>query len=210
MPHVSEWEGFHFGGSVMGSSGRRLGRVVHPVKKLLKAGDSGNAVLASNNDSGGHSPTVHEEEEESNNDDYISVCRPAHLAQNKFVSLLLNEAKQRHAGSSKCNNLRYGEEVTAIEGGDLSSRISITTNHFNPNITRSILSNTLPRSCRWSAFLCKKKLWYSHVGHKYNAKSDQCPFSDKFTVIQFTNERLGSSHASFCVQFSVGRCLCLS
>lgn len=144
MPCVSEWEGFHFGGSVMGSSGRRLGRVVHPVNRLLRAGDSGNAVLASNNDSGAHSSTA-AEEEQSNDADFISVCRPAHLAQNKFVSLLLNEAKQRQGGSSKCNNLRFGEEVTAIEEiyhpeSQSQPIISIQTSHGQSYRTRLLVA----------------------------------------------------------------------
>jgi len=139
MPDVSEWEGFHFGGSVMGSSGRRLGRVVHPVKKPLRAGQSGSAILLPTNDKIQSSAA----DDESRDDDYISVCRPAHLAQNKFVSLLLNEAKQRHGGSGE-TNLRYGEEVIAIEEIDLESQsqpiISIKTSHGQTHQTRYLIA----------------------------------------------------------------------
>ena len=45
IPDVNEWERFHFGGSVMNSGGKRLGRVVHPVRESLRAGQSGNALL---------------------------------------------------------------------------------------------------------------------------------------------------------------------
>eukprot|EP00985_Skeletonema_marinoi_P032053 scaffold38014_cov179-Skeletonema_marinoi.AAC.1 len=139
MPDVSEWEGFHFGGSVMGSSGRRLGRVVHPVKKPLRAGQSGSAILLPTNDKIQSSAA----DDESRDDDYISVCRPAHLAQNKFVSLLLNEAKQRQGGSGE-TNLRYGEEVIAIEEIDLESQsqpiISIKTSHGQTHQTRYLIA----------------------------------------------------------------------
>ena len=153
MPDVSEWEGFHFGGSVMGSRGRRLGRVVHPVKEPLKAGESGSAVLApTTNDGGVHASAISaknndddddDDDDESDIDNFISVCRPAHLAQNKFVSLLLNEAKQRHGGSGKCN-LRYGEEVTAIEEiyPETQSKpiISIQTSHGQFYQTRYLIA----------------------------------------------------------------------
>ena len=143
MPDVSEWEAFHFGGSVMGSRGKRLGRVVHPVKETLKAGESGSAIFVpTNNDNGAHSTA--DDDDESNADNFISVCRPAHLAQNKFVSLLLKEAKQRQKGYNKCN-LRYGEEVTAIEEIDPENTqskpiISIQTSHGQSYQTRYLIA----------------------------------------------------------------------
>jgi len=150
MPDVSEWEGFHFGGSVMenngrddedrGGGGRRLGRVIHPVREPLRVGQSGEAVLVPKT----KARPIHSAEAEdggattrnnaNNNDDSpcVSSCRPAHLAQNKFVSLLLQEASKRHSqfgdendskiiaenGNPSSNQhstrLRYGEEVIRI------------------------------------------------------------------------------------------------
>lgn len=153
MPHVSEWEGFHFCGSVMGSSGRSLGKVVHPVKGRLRVGQSGNAMLLPTHDDGTQqaSQAVANEKGGDDNDNYISVCQPAHLAQNKFVSLLLNEAKRRQEGSSSTgdSNLRYGEEVTAIKEFHPESQsqskssqpiISIHTSHGHTYQTRYLIA----------------------------------------------------------------------
>ena len=144
-PDVSEWERFHFGGTVMSSGGKRLGRVVHPVGESLRAGQSGNALLLPQEDSddGLYSSTTtdNESREDCN---YVSACRPAHLAQNKFVSLLLNEAKQRQRGLNKEINLRYGEEVTAINEIDSKSHsqpiISIQTSHAKTYRTRYLVA----------------------------------------------------------------------
>ena len=123
MPDVSEWEGFHFGGSVLSSGGKRLGRVVHPVKGPLRVGQSGNAILLPQEDGMTHAssgPILSTGEKKEVDSNYISACQPAHLAQNKFVSLLLEEAKQRYdsKGTNKEQDdvhLRYGEEVTSIK-----------------------------------------------------------------------------------------------
>mmetsp|Transcript_6481 Transcript_6481/g.14653 ORF Transcript_6481/g.14653 Transcript_6481/m.14653 type:complete len:865 (+) Transcript_6481:28-2622(+) len=142
MPDVSEWDGFHFGGSVLESGdgdvggGKRLGRAIHPVRENLRVGQSGDAILVPKttgmNDVEADNNAIMPTEDDGTDDaPLVSLCRPAHLAQNKFVSLLLQEASRRHhtgfddkedatdngdSDSNKSSNfhLRYGEEVTRI------------------------------------------------------------------------------------------------
>ena len=168
MPNVDEWEGFHFGGSVLDlensssgrySGGKRLGRVLHPVREPLKVGQTGNGILEPHHHSNGSTEeTTHIDNEECDDSDVISTCRPAHLAQNKFVSLLLQEARRRHGyyqhdnekvvhfdatGDNISNNensggshLRYGEEVIGISEHTMSSQLVPDTNNSkSPIIT---------------------------------------------------------------------------
>ena len=110
MPNVNEWEGFHFGGSVLelenssdccyGGGGKRLGRVIHPVREPLKVGQTGNGILVPHHSNGSTEKTTSIDNEESDDSNVISTCRPAHLAQNKFVSLLLQEASRECDDSS--------------------------------------------------------------------------------------------------------------
>jgi len=121
-------------GGLRGS--RRLGRVIHPVREPLKVGQSGDAILVP------HNETIIESNLNAKHDnaDIVSTCRPAHLAQNKFVSLLLDEARRRldelHKDDANKGNgnlaledsisdeyLRYDEEVTHIsESKDFPSQ----------------------------------------------------------------------------------------
>lgn len=106
MPPVSEWEAFHFGGSIIG--GKRLGRVIHPVRDALQIGQRGDAILVSDNDADVESAS--QCEDTANRSNRVSPCQPAHLAQNKFVSLLLDEAQLVNDGE----HLHYNEEVVNI------------------------------------------------------------------------------------------------
>jgi len=153
MPGVGEWEGFHFGGSVMSSDGnggiggRRLGRVIHPVRERLKVGQSGDAVLVPKNDHvAAESSAIMETSADAQHD--VSLCQPAHLAQNKFVSLLLREASRRHSqfdyeaensGITKDGNhsdrLRYGEEVIGISQHE-------STNNHEDNLPSHVTVHT--------------------------------------------------------------------
>ena len=166
MPNVDEWEGFHFGGSVLelenssdccyGGGGKRLGRVIHPVRKPLKVGQTGNGILVPHHSNGSTEKTTSIDNEESDDSNVISACRPAHLAQNKFVSLLLQEAARRRHGCYQNDNeqvadydatgdnisnignsgshLRYGEEVIGISEHTMSSSQSPDTNNNEPPI----------------------------------------------------------------------------
>ena len=106
MPPVSEWEAFHFGASIIG--GRRLGRVIHPVAEPLKIGQRGDAVLVS--DHNGIRAGKDDEGTSVCDIDRISPCQPGHLAQNKFVSLLLKEASRKNNGE----HLHYDAEIVKI------------------------------------------------------------------------------------------------
>ncbi|KAL9182180.1 hypothetical protein ACHAXT_012832 [Thalassiosira profunda] len=113
MPDVEEWEAFHFGGSVMGNEdrkdgwgGRRLGRVVHPVREPLRVRQSGDAILVprgeANSKEGSGGAATEEVDAPA-----VSLCRPAHLAQNKFVSLLLEEARRHFDESDTSKGRSY-------------------------------------------------------------------------------------------------------
>ncbi|KAL3790414.1 hypothetical protein HJC23_013586 [Cyclotella cryptica] len=125
MPPVKEWEAFHFGGCVAHDGGRRLGRVIHPVGQALRVGQRGDAVLVT-----GKSEVVNRPQEEAMSD-RVSPCRHAHLAQNKFVSLLLEEANRTNNGS----HLHYNEEIVKISEGkpcnkDSSSSYSVVDSNI--------------------------------------------------------------------------------
>jgi len=66
-----------------------------------------------------------------------------HLAQNKFFSLLLNEAKQRRLERSYESNLRYGQEVISIKEiqpeSELQPIISIQSSHSQTHQTRYLI-----------------------------------------------------------------------
>ena len=158
MPNVNEWECFNFGGSVDiinpgddGSGGRRLARVIHPVRHRLRVGQRGDAsiIVPEHNhcDPGGNSSSTNigmaEEEATYHRDptSYVSDCRPAHLAQNKFVSLLLQEARRHDemANNGDVHNgresrLRYGEEVIGISDHTPVSLSTTTTSLQQPSI----------------------------------------------------------------------------
>ena len=172
MPDVEEWEAFHFGGSVLKNTtttatatdsidkndacgGRRLGRVIHPVREPLRVGQSGDAVLApkSNIASGVDNRETSKYDNDNDGAPYVSSCRPAHLAQNKFVSLLLQEARRQHYfdnddddGNSN-NRIRYGEEVISITeqssspcGNNREPCIAIQTSQGQTYHTRYLLA----------------------------------------------------------------------
>lgn len=160
MPGVSEWERFHFGGSVITSSGRTLGKVVHPVKEPLRVGQSGNAILLPKDETHSVLSTAGGSNS-GNTENYISVCKPAHLAQNKFISLLLEEAKQRDESTEKSkehgNHLRYGEEVIAIneiysEEEESQTIITIRTSHGHSYRTRYLIAADGVRSFARKSF----------------------------------------------------------
>jgi 2-polyprenyl-6-methoxyphenol hydroxylase-like FAD-dependent oxidoreductase len=139
MPSVHEWECFNFGGSVdsmkPGGGGQRLARVIHPVRHLLRVGQRGDALVVPEKSEHGNSGYNNiwrvEDDAYTHDTQYVSECHPAHLAQNKFVSLLLQEAR-RH-GTSR---LRYGEGVIGIShntpvSSQLSSSASSSSDEFN-------------------------------------------------------------------------------
>jgi len=126
MPSVSEWEAFHFGGSVIG--GKRLGRVFHPVSESLKIGQTGSALLVTESNSVPKDPDANLDKA-----NIVSPCKPAHLAQNKFVSLLLDEARRTTDGG---NHIHYNEEIIKI-----TEQIA-TSNSKNPIITIHTPQNT--------------------------------------------------------------------
>ena len=132
MPPVQEWNGFHFGASVVVSSsgtdnnsnhvgGRRMARVIHPVEEPLRVGQCGDAILVPQEQQHRQQQQQQQQKHQSKDattaattnhghgtigasattsaldthNDVVSTCRPAHLAQNKFVKLLLEEAKRR-------------------------------------------------------------------------------------------------------------------
>lgn len=134
MPPVSEWKAFHFGGSVIG--GKRLGRVIHPVSESLKIGQTGSADLVT--ESGNNTPQ--KQDEISDKVNRVSPCKPAHLAQNKFVSLLLDEARRTNGG----NHLHYNEEIVEIieQSTICNSKRPIITIHTPQNTyqTRYLLA----------------------------------------------------------------------
>jgi hypothetical protein len=118
MPPVSEWEAFHFGGSVIG--GRRLGRVIHPVRDNLQIGQRGDAILDSDEVL---SAPANNDMDATKRFNRASPCQSAHLAQNKFVSLLLEEAQGSNGGGSQ---LHYSEEIVHITEDTTSQQPTIT------------------------------------------------------------------------------------
>ncbi len=94
MPPVEEWEGFTFGESVLG---RQIARVVHPVRSL-EVGQDGNGILVKDKVrqsiaiDGGNLEHINKHKHSTVS--RCSVCNPGHLAQNKFSSILLDEARR--------------------------------------------------------------------------------------------------------------------
>ena len=139
MPSVHEWECFNFGGSVDsinpgGGGSRRLARVIHPVRHLLRVGQRGDALVVpekSEHGNSGNNSTISKVKDDAcmHDTQYVSECHPAHLAQNKFVSLLLQEAR-RHVNDLDCgetSRLRYGEGVIGIsDHTPVSSQLSLS------------------------------------------------------------------------------------
>ena len=144
-------------GGNCGGGGTRLGKVIHPVRSPIKVGQRGDATNLHDDDDDVASLTASSPEknrywnptattmgvpdnDDDDDDDIVmieddddaSACKPAHLAQNKFVSLLLQEvmSKQQQqtsqtkvivkddVGEERCNDdeshLHYGEEVIDI------------------------------------------------------------------------------------------------
>jgi len=140
--------------------------VIHPVREPLRVGQRGDAILVPETDA--LNEKIHDTITHSNRTDgtqvapHVSSCRPAHLAQNKFVSLLLQEAIRRHdrlnyhdqdeKTSIICKEtsdhhhpqLRYGEEVVRIIPNDASSSnnscITIQTSQGQSYRTRYLLA----------------------------------------------------------------------
>ena len=155
MPNVNEWDGFHFGGSVLlsesdndkkkkygFSGGKRLGRVVHPVREKLRVGQSGDAILVSKMKSLNEGDVV---SSTTNNieGDIVSPCRPAHLAQNKFVKLLLEEARRQHRQENDKeirDHLRYGKEVINISEQHISDTNNNIKDHYHNQTSSPIIT----------------------------------------------------------------------
>ena len=89
MPPVEEWEGFTFGEAVLK---RQIARVVHPVGGI-HVGQDGNGILVNGGMDMGMSNHGKDTGKNSLNS-RCSICNPGHLAQNKFSSILLDEARR--------------------------------------------------------------------------------------------------------------------
>ncbi|KAL7426473.1 hypothetical protein ACHAXH_000353, partial [Discostella pseudostelligera] len=150
MPNVRGWECFNFGGCVDMSNGggKRLATVIHPVRHLLRVGQRGDAILVPDESDGNNNWEAEEVDASNEHKPYVSECRPAHLAQNKFVSLLLQEARRHDEMSmhdldiGRKSRLQYGEEIIGIsDHTPVSSQLSssspsqdINRNHIQPSI----------------------------------------------------------------------------
>jgi 2-polyprenyl-6-methoxyphenol hydroxylase-like FAD-dependent oxidoreductase len=117
MPPMEHWERFTFGSSVLG---RQMARVSHPVQGI-EVGQDGNGSLVPENGAAVINRT------DPRNNRRCSVCDPSHLAQNKFSSLLLDEARrmelltnQQRAEShlDYAVNIFHGESVQCVEEHD--------------------------------------------------------------------------------------------
>jgi len=107
MPPVQHWENFTFSSSLLG---RQMASVLHPVRDLC-VGQDGNGKIVQKNDNN----SVNSEEMLA--EKRCSNCNPAHLAQNKFSSILLQEARQ--AANNLINDgasqlFRHGDSVTSV------------------------------------------------------------------------------------------------
>lgn len=115
MPPVEEWEGFTFGSSVLG---RQIARVVHPVGgQGIRNGQDGNGSLVEDNIA-----AIDDTQSNGSIGQRCSICDPGHLAQNKFSSILLDEARRmlevqgRHNGlSDSASCILHGESLNSIE-----------------------------------------------------------------------------------------------
>ena len=135
QPARSEWEAFHFGGCVSSGGGRRLGRVIHPVREGLRNGQRGDALLSFDPLDNQLSDNVTTDATNAiSPKDRVSPCQPAHLAQNKFVSLLLREAQQHNQGK----HLHFDEEIINIQ--ESSTLITIHTSKCQSYQTRFLLA----------------------------------------------------------------------
>lgn len=193
-PDVGEWESFNFGGSVLeerdfdGLGGRRLGRVVHPVRRPLRAGQRGDAVPVPTS---GSETTMHEAATDiAASSQEVSTCRPAHLAQNHFVSLLLQEARRHsfsddrdattHEGKGTGDHLRYGEEVVGI------------SQHMSKQSTRPIttIQTSLGNSYR-TRYLLAADGAHSFVRRHFDIPMSGEPSIQSLINVHFrTNEKL--------------------
>lgn len=140
MKNVQHWECFTFSHCILG---KQIGRVKHPVKGI-RVGQDGNGVLLDNEDKG-VSTTSNDNirdvdcKEESLLHDRISICNPGHLAQNKFASILLQEAQRASAlvnhqsinSKSSCNNYNHDAKSQIIHG---DSVINITHHHHESSL----------------------------------------------------------------------------
>ena len=115
MPPVESWEGFTFGDSVLG---RQIARVVHPVKGI-EVGQDGNGKLL---DEG----VVVQQTSVINEALRCSPCNPAHLAQNKFASILLEEAR-RMSDMSGESCIFHEEQVSSIVEHTNSAFLTVKT-----------------------------------------------------------------------------------
>ena len=174
-----------------GGGGTRLGKVIHPVRSPIKVGQRGDATNLYDDDVASltasspeknrcWNPTattmgVPDSDDDDDDDDVVmiedddddaSACKPAHLAQNKFVSLLLQEvmSKQQQqqqqqqtsqtkvivkddVGEEKCNDdkshLHYGEEVIDIVPSSSSFKAG-NHHHHDSNSNSNNNNNASP------------------------------------------------------------------
>jgi 2-polyprenyl-6-methoxyphenol hydroxylase-like FAD-dependent oxidoreductase len=148
MPPVEDWEAFTFGHSVLG---RQIARVLHPVRGI-EVGQDGNGVLvaeesSSENTSSSSSSSIHalsnKTDPSIHTSKRCSVCNPSHLAQNKFSSLLLDEARrmkslidQQQTQSESHVQSQFDHEVNIFHGESVqyvkehnSSKLIVQTDH---------------------------------------------------------------------------------
>lgn len=156
MPPVEDWETFTFGHSILG---RQIARVLHPVRGI-EVGQDGNGVLVAeelssassenmNSSSSSSGSTISTSIHASSKTDpgihtsrRCSVCNPSHLAQNKFSSLLLDEARRmkilidQQQAQSELHvqsqfdhkvNIFHGESVQYVKEHD--SKLIVQTDH---------------------------------------------------------------------------------
>jgi len=154
MPPVEDWETFTFGHSILG---RQMARVLHPVRGI-EVGQDGNGVLVSEELSSASSENMKSSSSSSSGSTSIhassnidpsihtsrrcSVCNPSHLAQNKFSSLLLDEARrmksvieQQQAQSEPHVQSQFEHEVNIFHGESVqyvkehNSKLVVQTDH---------------------------------------------------------------------------------
>ncbi len=135
MKNVQHWECFTFSHSILG---RQIGRVKHPVRGI-RVGQNGNGVLLDNgetaesNTSNNNIRDVDCQEESFLLHDRISICNPGHLAQNKFASILLQEAQRASAlVNHQSTNSKSTLAKSQIIHGD--SVINITHHHHESSL----------------------------------------------------------------------------
>ena len=120
-PLVQHWESFNFSHSVMG---RRIARVVHPVKGI-QTGQNGNGILVSHDNWKTNQSKHHLQNSESSR---CSICDPIHLAQNKFNRILLQEARRMsELVTTGTTTISYGESVLNVDDTSESSMVKLQT-----------------------------------------------------------------------------------